>query len=253
MSTFLFNDDWKLNVARAKQRNAFHVHKFGRNNALTNGTEETIWDGSNVYPWAVWDLGADYIFIKSLVSSDTGKKVTIEGLDANLNLQSEEVTLDATNASTAVTTANTYLRVHRMFNSGDTTMTGGVTALYGDGITGVMVAAFEPGAEQSLMAVYTVPAGHTAYCTQFDFSGSANSALKSSLYVCKQNGVFRIVHSGSTYGGQYNYGFDIPLEIAAGSDIDLRATASSGSASVSGSFNLVVIKDNETSEWSTGY
>jgi hypothetical protein len=252
MSTFLFGDDWKLQLARGKLRNAFHVHKFGRNTSPANGNEETVWDGSNLYPWATWAAGADNVYLKSSATGDESKTIFIQGLDADFNVQSETVTLDATNSTTGVASANTYVRLFRMYNSGNTAFVGNVGAHYGSA-SGTLVAQVLIGQEQTLMGVYTVPAGHTAYLMKYDFSGSANAAIASRLLFREPNGVFRIQHSGAVYGGQYDYEFQIPLSIPEKTDIDLRLTASTGSAVLGGNFNLIVVKENEFNEWSGGY
>ena len=253
MSTFLFGDDWKIDAARGKLRNAFHVHKFGVNTAPANGVEETVWDGSTLYPWSTWNAGADNVFLKSdAASGDESKTIFIQGLDADYNLQSETITLDPTDATTAVSSANTYVRLFRMYNNGSTPFTGDITAHYGSG-SGIVVAKVLEGQEQTLMAVYTVPAGHTAYVLKYDFSGSANAAITSRLLFCEHGGVFRVQHSGAVYGGQYDYAFDIPLAIPEKADIDLRVTAGTGASQIGANFNLLVVKANEFTEWSTGY
>lgn len=252
MSTFLLGDDWKINAARGKLRNAFHVHKFGRNTAPANGVEETVWDGSNLYPWSTWDAGAANVYLKSSATGDESKTIFIQGLDADFNLQSETVTLDASDSTTGVASANTYVRLFRMYNNGSTPFTGNVGAHYASA-AGTLVAQVLIGQEQTLMAVYTVPAGHTAYLMKYDFSGSANAALASRLLFRNPNGVFRIQHSGAVYGGEYTYAFDIPLAIPEKTDIDLRVTAGTGSATLGANFNLLVVKENAFGEWSDGY
>jgi len=252
MSTFLFGDDWKLNLARNKLRNAFHVHKFGRNTAPANGMEETVWDGSNLYPWATWNAGADNVYLKSDDTGDESKTIFIQGLDADFNVQSETVTLDATNSTTGVASANTYVRLFRMYNSGNTDFVGNVGAHYGSA-SGTLVAQVLIGQGQTLMAVYTIPAGHTAYLMKYDFSGSANAAIASRLLFRPPNNVFRIQHSGAVYGGQYDYEFQVPLIVPEKTDIDLRLTASTGGATLSANFNMVVVKENAFSQWSEGY
>ena len=253
MSTFLFGDDWKINAARGKLRNSFHVHKFGRNSSPANGTEETVWDGSTIYPWSTtWFLGPAKVFLKSSDTGDESKTIFIQGLDADYNLQSETVTLDAADSTVAVESANTYVRLFRMYNNGSTELVGDVSALYGSAV-GTEVAKILIGQEQTLMCVYTVPAGHTAYLLKYDFSGSANAAIASRLLFCENGGVFRIQHSGAVYGGHYMYEFQVPLPIPARADIDLRLTASTGGAILSANFNLLIVKENAFNVWSQGY
>ena len=131
MSTFIFGDDWHVNLARGKLRNAYHVHKFGRNTSLSNGVDETIWDGSSLYPWATWDAGANTVFLASSESDDTSRVVEIQGLDANYDALTETITLDGSDGTTAVESTNEYIRLFRMRNVGSTDISGNVTAKYG--------------------------------------------------------------------------------------------------------------------------
>ena len=253
MSTFLFGDDWKINLARGKLRNASRVHKFGANFAPANGDEETVWDGSNLYPWSEWDAGADNVYLVSSDEDDAGITVFIQGLDADYNLQSEVVTLDATDpTSTAVASGNTYKRLFRMYNTSSQQEVGNISALYGAG-DGETVAQINAGQGQTLMALYTVPAGHVALITEFEFAGSANSAITSRIMAKPFGNVFRNQHQGATYGGQYHKDFRVPLVFTEKTDIDVRVTAGTGSATISSSFEMVLIEDNEFNLWSTGY
>ena len=252
MSTFLFGDDWKVNLSRGKLRNAYPVHKFGANTAPANGQEETVWDGSNLYPWSTWDAGADNVYLKSSVSGDTGITVFIQGLDENYALQSEVVTLDGTDSTTAVASQNTYTRLFRMYNTSSTDATGDISAHYASG-SGTVVAQINVSQGQTLMAVYTVPAGHCALLCEYDFSGSAHAPITSRLMVRPFGNVFRNQHQAATYGGQYHKEFKVPLKITEKSDIDIRVTSGTGASNIASTFELVVIQDNEFNQWSQGY
>jgi len=254
MSTFLFGDDWRVHLARGKLRNAIHIHKFAGNTAPANGVEETVWDGSSLYPWATtWDLGVANVYLKSDDEDDAGITLFIEGLDADFNVQSETVTLDATDPTiTAVASQNTYIRLFRMYNTSSQQEVGDVSAHYGSAV-GIKVAQINAGEGQTLMGVYTVPAGYLGLVMHYEFAGSANSPIKSRLLMREPNGVFRTMHKGATYGGQYEYVFGIPVTLAEKTDVDLRVTAGTGSAVITGTFNLVLVKENEFSEWSSGY
>ena len=253
MTSFIFGDDWKLNLSRGKVRNAYAVHKFGSNPTPANGIEHTVWDGASLYPWASWDAGASLVYLKSSDAGDTSITVYIEGLDENYNVQSEIVTLDPTNPlTTAAVSVNTYIRLFRMYNSSATSELGDITAHYGSD-AGVVVAQITAGEGQSLMAVYTVPLGHTALILNHEFSGSGASALKSRFMRRNAGEVFRNQHAGSVSGNQYNKTYAIPLVCGAKSDIDIRVIPSTGSSQITSSFEMVLIKDNEFTEWSSGY
>lgn len=252
MSTFIFGDDWHVNLARGKLRNAFHVHKFGRNASLANGTDETIWDGSDLYPWATWDAGPALVYLKSSVTTDTSRTIFIQGLDENYDLQSETITLDGTDSTTAVASVNTYSRLFRMYNSGSANCTGNISATYGSS-GGTLVAKIEAILQQTEMAVYTIPAGHIGLLLNLNLSTPKNAEVEGKLFQRQPNGVFRLIHSGNMYGSSYNMDFKVPLTFPEKTDLDMRGQASSTGVNVTGHFDLVIIKDNEFNLWSQGY
>ena len=100
MSTFLNSEDFGLKVARGKERNAFHVNKFGFNNSVGTGFESVTDLGTNFLPTSA--------AVISLVSDDandddgdTGARtVKVEGLDANYALVDDTVTMNGTSAVT---------------------------------------------------------------------------------------------------------------------------------------------------------
>jgi len=213
------------------------VHKFGKNPDLANGSEETIWDGSSLYPWSTWDSGADNVYLKS-TTTDT-QDVFIQGLNQDWVLTSETITLTGT---TAVASQNTYRRIFRMYNASSTDFAGDISAHYGSG-TGTVVAKILIGNNQTLMSVYTVPVGHTAFLTDVEFSSPKNAELEIDLYCRPFGNVFRIHQAGSAYGNQYIKKFDIPLKITEKADIDLRAIAATGGVVAAGSFNLILVNN----------
>ena len=100
------------------------LFKFGFNQVST--TEETIWDGGGIY---VYPSSAGAMTVTSAGgATDEGVKITVEGLNQNYAIASEEVTL---NASGVATTTTTYIRVYRAFVSGSAAITGDVTITNG--------------------------------------------------------------------------------------------------------------------------
>ena len=100
--------------------------------------------------------------IRSIYQRSDTMGVVIEGLNENYQPQTETVTLTGT---TAVTTDNTFVRVFRMAT--DALNVGDITARV-TSASGTVVAQIDVGYGQTLMAVYTVPAGKTAYMTALD-------------------------------------------------------------------------------------
>lgn len=225
-----------LDVARGSISNSKIVHKFGANFDIDQGTDpESVWTGGGVYPWASLS-SAETIYCLSTDAGDT-TTLTIEGLDANYDEISETVTLTGTSA---VTTINTFLRVFRM--TYDATNVGTITARTVSA-SGTVVAQIDAGYAQTLMAVYTVPAGFTAYLVALDATIDGTKTCQMLMYHRLFDKPFRIAHVAES-DGHYRYDFTAPLTVPEKTDIDIRINEVSGNdARVTANFDLVLIKD----------
>ena len=225
-----------LDVARGSISNSKIVHKFGANFDIDQGTDpESVWTGGGVYPWASLS-SAETIYCLSTDAGDT-TTLTIEGLDANYDEISETVTLTGTSA---VTTSNTFLRVFRM--TYDATNVGTITARTVSA-SGTIVAQIDAGYAQTLMAVYTVPAGFTAYLVALDATIDGTKTCQMLMYHRLFGKPFRIAHVAES-DGHYRYDFTAPLTVPEKTDIDIRINEVSGNdARVTANFDLVLIKD----------
>jgi len=116
------NEPFELQVSRNQIPYHKRVFKFGFNPDI-NGTEETVWDVGGLYVYPSSAIAMTATTTAGTASDDNGVLVTIEGLDADYNEVSEEVTLAG--AGTATTT-QTFLRVYRAFVSGSQEPTGSI-------------------------------------------------------------------------------------------------------------------------------
>ena len=225
-----------LDVARGSISNSKIVHRFGANFDIDQGTDpESVWTGGGVYPWASLS-SAETIYCLSTDAGDT-TTLTIEGLDANYDEISETVTLTGTSA---VTTINTFPRVFRM--TYDARNVGTITARTVSA-SGTVVAQIDAGYAQTLMAVYTVPAGFTAYLVALDATIDGTKTCQMLMYHRLFGKPFRIAHVAES-DGHYRYDFTAPLTVPEKTDIDIRINEVSGNdARVTANFDLVLIKD----------
>ncbi len=226
-----------LDVARGAISNSKIVHKFGANFDIDQNTyPESVWTGGGLYPWASL-ASAQTIYCISTSASDTAT-LTVEGLDADYNEQTETVTLTGT---TAVATTNTFIRVFRMTYE-DGANVGDITGRVTSG-TGTIVAQIDAGYAQTLMAVYTVPAGHTGYLVALDATIDGTKTCQVLMYHRLSGKPFRIAHIAESTG-HYRYDFYAPLAVPEKTDIDIRIDQVSGNdARVTANFDLVLIKD----------
>lgn len=252
ISRFGLTEPFDLQVARGQITGHKTLFKFG-NNSDINGALETIWSAGGLY---VYPTSAIQMKVSSSSTDDTAlgtgaRTVVVAGLDANYNEISETVTLTG---QTAVLTTNTFIRVFRAFVV--TAGSGGTAAgiIYiGDGIVtagvpATVYAEIPLGDNQTLMAIWTVPAGYTLFVYRGTFSAASNNAAQYILgkFMFRPfGGVFRNAADVTANSNVIPYDFELPLAIPEKSDIEARAIALAGTNFyTTASFEGIYIKNN---------
>lgn len=231
-------DDF-LNIARGNVKGISSIHKFGAAPAMSVNTTGTIWDvNDTVYPWSAFNTPG-VLTIPAVNAADNGHRVNVFGLDANFNLIEEDFTLSS---SGTVTGTKTFARVYRAYYYNTVTNVGDINIQRG----GVTVARISAGKAQTLMAVYTVPAGYTGYLMQgtasIQYGGDATIDMFVHYYGQTS---FRIGHSAEVAGTgmPYNYKFSVPIAIPEKSDIDIRTRVRSNNARVTAAFDIILVSN----------
>jgi len=221
-----------------------NIHKFGAVPLMsTNPGEGSVWDKSDTfYPWTAFDTPGPLTISTttsngSLSALDDGMTVTIIGLDENFLDVQETITITG-NAGAGT---QNFARVYRAFTSQDNQTEVRVSTTTG---TPTEVLRINILKGQTLMAVYTVPAGKTAYLTKGVATCAANADATIDMFVRFGGvGAFRIGHTAEVagVGGQYTYEFAVPVQMPEKTDIDIRATVRSNNARVTAAFDLILV------------
>lgn len=241
MAIFLTEDRW--NIARGLVKDTSFINKFGAVPAMSQNQTGTIWDvNDTLYPWDTLNGSAHTLTVDCASTDEVGHFLVIVGLDENWNEITETVTLAT---QTGNTTTNQFRRVYRAYYVDGVTITntGNIDIKVGT----TVVARVRAGLGQTLMAVYTVPAGYTAYVCRGVASCQSGADATGSMFVRyggQEN--FRIAHTFevSGTGGTYDYTFEFPIAVPAMSDIDVRATVRSNNARLTATFDLLLIKND---------
>lgn len=217
-----------------------HVHKFGAVPAMSQNNTGTIWDvNDTAYPWSAFST-ATTLTVDRASATDAGKQVLIVGLDGAYNEIQETVTL--TNATGNATTKS-FIRVYRAYmTNGSATNVGNVTVKASTTVVAQITAA----KGQTLMAIYTVPAGYSAYILKGAATCQDGADATGDMFVRYfGESAFRVGHSFEVCGdgGEYMYDFGIPLRIPEKSDIDIRASVRSNNARVTAAFDMLLERD----------
>lgn len=238
--SYIWDEEFDLNVARGKTRGATSIHKFGATPVQSINTTATIWDKSDtLYPWSAFDTPG-VLVAAQVGAGDNGKVVTIQGLDSNWDLIEEDFTLSSTGT---VTGNKIFRRVYRGFVKSGATNVGQLNFSRG----GVQVLRITAGLGQTLMAIYTIPNGYTGYLYQGTATAQAGADATGFMMV-RYNSVGQSFRVGHTFevdgaGGQYFYKFAFPQELPQHSDIDVRLTTRSNNGRYTAAFDVLLIKN----------
>ena len=219
-------------------------HKFGAVPQLSINTTGSVWDISNsLYPWTALDTPA-IVNVERNDADDNGLVVTIQGLDSDWNYQEEQITI--TGADQVGT--KLWRRVNRAFvTSGTATVNVGDIDIEAGAAGGTTVARITANLGQTLMSVYTIPAGHIGYLYHGTMTVQANADATGFMFI-RRNTVgttFRVAHTFEVSGGsQYDYTFSFPPPIPEKSDIDVRAAVRSNNARVTAAFDVLLVENN---------
>ena len=166
--------DFYLAVAKGDFTGYSNVSKFGYNPTVGSGNYESIWEGSNAYPWMSTD---DQLEVLSSDTDDTSagtgaRTVELQGLDSSWNVLTETVTM---NGTSAVTTTGSFLRIFRakVVTAGSSGRNEGTITIRDQDTSTTRALITNPatyGNGQTLMAVYTIPAGKTGYIININVS-----------------------------------------------------------------------------------
>lgn len=232
--------NYGLGVAKGQFDDITHIHKFGAVPAMSQNQTGTIWDvNDTTYPWSSFDT-AGTLSIPAVNASDNGKSIGLVGLDNDYLELTETVTVSS---SGATTTTQSFKRIFRAYvTNGSVTNVGDIVVQKG----GTTVATIKAGKAQTLMAVYTVPAGKTGYMLKGVATCQAGADATGDMFVRYfGQDSFRVGHTFevSGTGGEYLYDFGVPVKIPAKSDIDIRCSVRSNNARVTAAFDIILDED----------
>jgi len=237
---------WTINISNGSIDGVGYIEKFGMNIDV-DSNKETIWDGGGIYSYI---SSAETVAATSSSGSDSAagtgaRTIEVQGLDANYNVVTEILTVGGSAGS------QTFIRIFRVkivtagsdqVNAGTLNITSSSTStvLAQIGIDGTGSNA--AGRGQTFMALYTVPAGKTAYLTQWTVGcGKQNTDAVATFMSRSFGGGWNakdiITVSATTYAKDYK----IPLMFTEKTDLEVRAYSSTNNSLVSSSFNLLLV------------
>ena len=177
--------DFNYQVARGKVDGITLVNLYGYNSSV-DGTFIPIWEANTAYTYP--SNGGEQMLVYSSSASDTNVTVVINGLDANMELQTE--TLILTNGTTGVNTVNSYRRINQILIGGSVNPVGNIYLAKTD--KSVNYAIINIGVGRSQMSMYNVPSGYTFFLNRVVVAADGTSSGKTldyRVYTVSGNGI----------------------------------------------------------------
>ena len=222
------------------------IHKFGAVPAMSQDTNGTIWDENDtVYPWATIDAETTLTItvVEPNNESNTstalsGDTVEIQGLDANFDLLTETVTISGSTA----TTVGVFKRVFRAIYKDTGTAANSKRILIQS--AGTTVAKILENIGQTMMSVYTIPAGKTGYLQRLDVTAQGTATGSFKLYVREdpsETFVVKHICEVNGVGGAYQLEYPVPQAFPEKSDIDARMHTFSNNGRYTCTFDILLV------------
>ena len=248
----------------------FTANVFGRN-LDADTTEDSIWEGSDLAgPIRCFDVigtTAVALYISSDDEDDGSDNnaisVTVEALDANWDPVTIEAPLGAASAGGTLFVqvgSVTLMRVNRAYVSTTTAVQGNIyihTDSVDGGTDGVpdtilteLVASIAIGRDETHQACYTVPNNYNGFLTNFcttNVDTGANAVMQFFLRSSVNGATSRVQESlqlaETVYQCTQHAPVGPPIVFGEMTDIELTSDSSANNAQVSGSFDLILIKN----------
>ena len=230
------------------------LDKFGYNPTIAPATDpEDVWEGGGTYNFST---SADIVSLASSEGADN-QVIEVQGLDENWEEVTQLITL---NGTTRVALDTALIRVYRMVNQGTTNLAGTVFCYTGIGTVPSIGdpeirAVIENGNNQTLMAIYSVPAKKVAFLHRgevgIEWEGGVFSGTEFAKFCYESRrfgGVFAIkkVVTCTTNGSSvYQDERSFPDVIPAQTDIKLVAKEVSTTMGAWGTFDILLVDEDE--------
>lgn len=238
--------DWTINISAGAVDGTGYIEKFGMNTDV-DSNKETIWDVGGIYQYlsTAQTVSATSTSPDDNAAGTGARTIEVQGLDANYQLVYDSITVNGAPGTVE------FLRVFRArvvtagtsgINEGVITIDATTDAITVAGIGIDGTGSNAAGRGQTFMSLYTVPAGKTAYLTQWTVGcGKQNTDAVATFMARPQGGAWNAKDIIAVQATIYAKDYKIPLQFTEKTDIEVRAYSTTNNSLVSSTFNLILI------------
>lgn len=232
--------DAKIGIAAWKIEGIKAVNKFWLNKDVGQSFE-TVWANGGTYEWIPTASVLDIVStsLNDAITGTGARTLRIFGLDVDYNEIEEDIQL---NGTTIVQTTKQFLRIHRMLVTSAWSLAtgeGNITAQIG----ATVYANIQAGDNQTLLGLYTIPAGYTGLVVKGKASGGKDKDIEIRFRGRPLGGVFGLYHSFFLFQNNYEYEFGVPLAIPEKTDVLAEAKADIAGTKVAVAFDIILVRN----------
>jgi hypothetical protein len=220
-----------IGIAQGLVSGTSSINKFGYRESIPN-SYQTIWDGTSDYAYAA---AGTVLAVADNTSSDNNGTVEVQGLDQNYAPITETLTIGGSASS------NQFLRVFRARMITANTGSTNVDEIRIKRAT-TDLAIILAGAGQTLMSLYTIPAGKTGYLIRLQGNVDANNDALFRLISRPLNESFNVKGQFGVFASGFTIEYPIPLVFTEKTDLQVVAK-SQNNVGGGATFDLI-LKDN---------
>ena len=220
-----------IGIAQGLVSGTSSINKFGYRGSIPN-SYQTIWDGAADYAYAA---AGTVLAVADDTVSDNNGTVEVQGLDQNYAPITETLTIGGAASS------NQFLRVFRarmITSNTGTTNVDEIRIKRASTDLAIILAA----AGQTLMSLYTIPAGKTGYLIRLQGNVDANNDALFRLISRPLNGSFNVKGQFGVFASGFTVDYPIPLVFT--EKTDLQVVAKSQNNVGGGASFDIILKDN---------
>jgi hypothetical protein len=240
--------EFMLEVARGNVAGTTGVNKFGRNPIVAADSTEDIWDGSAVYVWPTTAV-ITHVSQTTDQAAMRGQTIEVMGLDANWDVVTQNAVLDATDTTTIIALTTPLIRVFRKKVQANVVADSDIRAHDAGETQDYSI--ITAGNNQTLMAIYTVPNGKTAYMEGYyaNLNQTANvgpTACNVRLFARDNDAgyerqVKHFLGLDPDATSHFNHQFRPYTKFTQKTDIFIDATSEGKASDVSAGFDLILV------------
>jgi len=220
-----------IGIAQGLVSGTSSINKFGYRESIPS-SYQTIWDGTADYAYAA---AGTVLAVADNTGSDNNGTVEVQGLDQNYAPITETLTIGGAASS------NQFLRVFRARMITSNTGSTNVDEIRIKRST-TDLAIILAGAGQTLMSLYTIPAGKTGYLIRLQGNVDANNDALFRLISRPLNESFNVKGQFGVFASGFTVEYPIPLVFTEKTDLQVVAKSQNN---VGGGANFdLILKDN---------